>query len=185
MDGDAKKLNPKQQAFVAEYLIDLNASAAGVRAGYSASYARRVCSTWVGDFDNCAEKHIHIWHKVQQAKQNRVERTEIDSDYVLKRLVEIDEMDVLDILSDDGGLKPISEWPKTWRQFIGGFEIAELWEGRGDDKEQLGLLKKIKWPDKVKNLELIGKHVAVGAFANRIEISPAEQFADIIKRRKK
>ena len=40
------------------------------------------------------------------------------------------------------------------------------------------ILKKIKWPDKVKNLELIGKHVDVNAFKERLEVSGTVTIAD-------
>ncbi|CAM8022893.1 hypothetical protein MOMOMMO210B_20105 [Morganella morganii] len=43
-----------------------------------------------------------------------------------------------------------------------------MYEGRGDDREMVGLLKKIKWPDKVRNLELLGKHVHVQAFREQV-----------------
>ena len=38
-------------------------------------------------------------------------------------------------------------------------------------REQIGWLKKIKWPDKIKNLELLGKHIAVNAFKEKVELS--------------
>jgi phage terminase small subunit len=66
-------------------------------------------------------------------------------------------MDVADILNDDGSLRPVKEWPKVWRQYISGFEISEMFDGRGDERQMVGLLKKIKWPDKLKNLELLGQ----------------------------
>ena len=53
-----------------------------------------------------------------------------------------------------------------------------MFEGRGDEKELVGILKKIKWPDKVKNLELIGKHVDVNAFKERLEVSGTVTIAD-------
>ena len=90
------------------------------------------------------------------------EEAKVDASYVLKRLVEIDQMDVLDIMDDDGNVKPLRDWPKIWRQYISNIETISM-----DDGE--GWLKKIKWPDKVKNLELIGKHVSVGAFKDKIE----------------
>ena len=71
-------------------------------------------------------------------------------------------MDVLDIMDDDGNVKPLRDWPKIWRQYISNIETISM-----DDGE--GWLKKIKWPDKVKNLELLGKHVSVGAFKEKIE----------------
>ncbi|MFW8217264.1 terminase small subunit, partial [Klebsiella pneumoniae] len=40
------------------------------------------------------------------------------------------------------------------------------------------ILKKIKWPDKVKNLELIGKHVDVNAFKERMEVNVNVTIAD-------
>lgn len=97
------------------------------------------------------------------------EKCVIDASYVLKRLLEIDQMDVIDILEDDGSIKPIREWPKVWRQYLSGFELADMFEGKGDDKELVGILKKIKWPDKVKNLELLGKHLQVGAFVEKVD----------------
>ena len=99
------------------------------------------------------------------------EKFSVDAEYVLGRLVEIDQMDLLDILNDDGSLKFVTEWPKIWRNFISGIDLAELFEGRGDDRKMIGVMKKIKWPDKVKNLELLGKHVSVNAFREQVGIS--------------
>lgn len=90
------------------------------------------------------------------------EEAQVDATYVLKRLVEIDQMDVLDIMDENLNMKPLKEWPKIWRQYINNVESIELSDGEG-------WLKKIKWPDKVKNLELIGKHVSVGAFKEKVE----------------
>jgi len=72
-------------------------------------------------------------------------------------------MDVLDILLANGELKPISQWPKVWRTTLSGMDVTEM---AGD---AAGLLKKIKWPDKIKNLELLGKHVAVQAFREQVK----------------
>jgi len=96
---------------------------------------------------------------------------EVDARYVLRRLVEIDRMDVIDILEDTGDLKPIKDWPEVWRQFIQQFEVEEVFAGRGDERLNVGLLKKIKWPDKIRNLELLGKHVDVSAFKDNIGLT--------------
>ncbi|MNP67377.1 Terminase small subunit [compost metagenome] len=87
---------------------------------------------------------------------------------MLNRLTEIDQMDLLDILEDDMSIKPLSKWPKVWRQSLSGFDIAEMFEGAGKERDLVGLMKKIKWPDKVKNLELLGKHVNVNAFRENV-----------------
>ena len=149
-------LTPKQQRFVEEYLIDLNSTQSAIRAGYSAKTAAVIGA------ENLIKPNIA--KAIQEAQNKRTEQTQIDSAYVLKRLVEIDQMDVLDIMDDDGNVKPLRDWPKIWRQYISNIETISV-----DDGE--GWLKKIKWPDKVKNLELLGKHVSVGAFKDKIEHS--------------
>lgn len=180
------KLTNQQQRFVEEYLIDLNASDAAIRAGYKHRQCGRRLMT--------VEK---VLEAVQAAKAERSQRTQVNADYVLKRLVEIDQMDCLDILNDDGSVKPVRDWPQIWRQFVSGFDVAELFTGGGEDRELAGMLKKIKWPDKIKNLELIGKHVNVQAFRDKVEwsgpdggpipikaehsLSPDMVYADMIK----
>ena len=152
-------LTAKQQRFVAEYLVDLNATQAAIRAGYSERTAYSQGQRLL--------KNVEIDSAISAAGRDRVERAQITADYVLNRLVEIDQMDVADILEPNGGIKPVADWPKVWRQYISGMDLAELHEGYGDEREMVGLLKKIKWPDKVKNLELLGKHITVQAFKDQ------------------
>ena len=149
----AMKLTPKQRRFADGYLIDLNATQSAIRAGYSKKTARSI-----GD-ENLTKPDIKKY--LQASMKKRQERTETDADYVLNRLVDIDQMDLLDIMEEDGTLKDISQWPKVWRQFISGIDVLELFEGQGNERKKNGLMKKIKWPDKVKNLELIGKHLGM------------------------
>ncbi len=113
-------------------------------------------------------RNVEIQEPIQAKMKERHERTRIDADYMLKRLVQIDEMDPADILNDDGTLRPVKDWPKVWRQYISGFEVSEMFVGGGEERQLVGLLKKIKWPDKLKNLELPGKHSHVGAFSETI-----------------
>lgn len=144
----------RQIKFVEEYIKSLNATDAAIRAGYSEKTARSQGSRLLTNVD--------IQNAIQEAKAERQERTKIDADYVLRRLVEIDQMDVLDIMDDQMKIRPVNEWPKAWRQYVTNLENLELSDGEG-------CFKKIKWPDKIKNLELIGKHVSVGAFKDKVE----------------
>jgi len=153
-------LTAKQQAFVIEYLVDLNATQATIRAGYAKKGAKD--QAWQ------LMERPEISAAIKAAMEARNKRTQVDADYVLYRLTEIDQMDLLDILDDDMSIKPLSKWPKVWRQSLSGFDIAEMFEGAGKDRDLVGLMKKIKWPDKVKNLELLGKHVNVNAFRDQV-----------------
>ncbi|MDQ0019010.1 terminase small subunit [[Curtobacterium] plantarum] len=149
------KLTDKQELFAREYLKDLNATQAAIRAGYSVKSAQEQASRLLSN--------VMVQSRISGLKADRNEEVGIDAAYVLRRLVEIDQMDVLDILLPNGELKPIKEWPKTWRTTLSGMDVTEM---AGDDP---GFLKKIKWPDKVKNLELLGKHVTVQAFKENVK----------------
>jgi len=148
-------LTDKQEMFCREYLIDLNATQAAIRAGYSEKTAR------ASGCENLTKPDIQ--NRIAELKAERNEQVSVDAAYVLRRLIEIDEMDVLDILLANGELKPIKDWPKVWRTTLSGMDVTEM---AGDSA---GLLKKIKWPDKVKNLELLGKHVTVQAFKDNVK----------------
>ena len=150
------ELNQRQELFCREYIKDLNGTQAAIRAGYSQKTADRMAYELL--------KKPEIQAFVLQSKAERVDAVKVDANYVLKRLIEIDEMDVADILDDGGDFLPIKKWPKTWRTTLSGLDIAIINSG---DTESI--IKKIKWPDKVKNLELLGKHIGVGAFTEKVD----------------
>ncbi|EPJ4017660.1 TPA: terminase small subunit [Klebsiella pneumoniae] len=153
-------LTDKQEMFCREYLIDLNATQAAIRAGYSVKTANRIAAKLLSKVD--------IQNRIAELKSKRNEDVGIDADYVLRRLVEIDQMDVMDILNDDGSLKAISLWPRSWRTTLTGLDISTTIQNFDEESAET-ILKKIKWPDKVKNLELLGKHVRVQAFKEQVE----------------
>ena len=146
-----KKLTAKQEMFCQEYLIDLNATQAAIRAGYSTKTAKEQ------GYENFTKPHISS--RISALKAERSESVAINAKYVLNRLVEIDSLDVIDILDDSGCIKAIKLWPKSWRTSISGLDIQEM---LGNDI--MSVIKKIKWPDKLRNLELLGKHVDIKAW---------------------
>ncbi|WP_336747882.1 terminase small subunit [Pantoea vagans] len=158
------KLTDKQELFAREYLKDLNATQAAIRAGYSEkSAAAQGCENLIKP--NVAERIIEL-------KKERNDEVGIDASYVLRRLVEIDQMDAADILDDEGNMLPVSSWPKVWRTSLSGMDINRLkmaGKSDDDDSEFETTIQKIKWPDKVKNLELLGKHVTVQAFKENVK----------------
>ncbi|MBI9080422.1 MAG: terminase small subunit [Pseudodesulfovibrio sp.] len=70
------KLNAKQQVFVQEYLVDLNATQAAIRAGYSYQTARQQATRLLSN--------VYIQEVLEMAKKERQERTRISQDQVLK-----------------------------------------------------------------------------------------------------
>ncbi len=98
------KLTPKQLCFVDEYLIDLNATQAAVRAGYSKNSARQI-----GD-ENLSKPVIAA--AVAKAMQERSEATKIDSEWVLRQAVELHQRCMQEI-------RPARN-PKTGKQIYDG-----------------------------------------------------------------
>ena len=89
----AMSLTAKQQRFVDEYLIDLNATQAAIRAGYSAKTADVI------GYENLRKPQI--MEIIEQAMQKREKRTEITQDRVLEELA--------DIAFNDGGTQKTSD----------------------------------------------------------------------------
>ncbi|MCM7802355.1 terminase small subunit [Enterobacter kobei] len=163
-------LSVLKEAYCQEYIkCPENQTQAAINAGYSPNTAAKFAS------QNMRDERVQ--KRIAELMEERNKRMRVSADYVLMRLVEIDQMDVLDILNDDGSLKPIREWPKIWRTTLSGFDLSSTIMNMNEDSIET-ILKKIKWPDKVKNLELIGKHVDVNAFKERLEIDVRMTIAD-------
>jgi len=154
-------VTPKQQRFVEEYLIDLNATAAYRRAGYAAK-------------GNAAEvnaarllRNAQVQAAIVEAKAARSEETGINAAWVLKRLADEAFADLADLYDELGRVKPVKDWPLVWRQgLVAGVEVETIGEGAGH-------VTKIKISERIKRVELIGKHVDVQAFKEKLEVSAA------------
>lgn len=156
-------MTPKQQRFVEEYLIDLNATQAAIRAGYKEDSAGAV------GHENL--KKPEIAEAIAAAQQERSQRTKIDAAWVLRRLAGEAEADISELYQEDGQLKPVHQWPMVFRKgLVTGFEVVTEFVGSGEERRAV-TVRKVKLQDRTKTVELIGKHVDVGAFKERLEHS--------------
>lgn len=140
-------LTPKQKRFVAEYLIDLNATAAARRAGYSAKTADRIGPELLGK--TCVSEAI------QQAIQEREKRTEITQDMVLRETAKLAFFDIRKMFDNNGKPLDISRLDDDTAAALVGLDVQDIADPDGD---YVGYVKKYKMADKVKALELLGKH---------------------------
>jgi phage terminase small subunit len=91
-----KPLTVMQEAYAQEYVkCPENQTQAAINAGFSPKSAHVKASTMMRD--------ERIQKRIAELMEERNKRLRVSADYVLLRLVEIDQMDVLDILNDDGG----------------------------------------------------------------------------------
>lgn len=154
-------LGVKQARFVEEYLKDLNGTQAAIRAGYSPRTAESQGSRLL---NNAKVRRV-----VDEALERRASRVEVKSDDVLRELLRLSMTDIGQAFDEEGKLKKLHEMPEDVRRAIAGVEVEELFEGRGDSREHVGQVRKIKFWDKVKGLELLGKHLKL--FTDRVEHS--------------
>lgn len=167
-----KPLTAMQEAYAQEYTkCPENQTQAAINAGFSPKTAAVKASVMMRD--------ERIQKRIAELMEERNKRLRVSADYVLLRLVEMVQMDVSDILDDDGGIKPVSQWPKVWRTSLSAMDINRIRMAGKDGEDDIeSTLQKVKWPDKVKLLELIGKHVDVMAFKERMEVNVNVTIAD-------
>ncbi len=162
-----RKLTHKQILFAKEYLKDLNATQAAIRAGYSKKTAKQIAT------ENLSKPAIAA--AIQAGCKKRMEKVEVDADWVLQRLVEEAEADVADLYRDGGGLKPPHEWPMAWRKgLVAGVDVHFE---RGEDGEA-GTTTKVRLSDRIKRIERIGKHVDIQAFQDKLAVEGSMTLAE-------
>lgn len=156
-------LTPKQQAFVREYLIDLNASAAARRAGYSPKTAGRTGN------ENLQKPVIAT--AIQKAMSERAQRTNITADRVLHELSLLafsNMLDYLRVTPDGDAYVDLSDLTREQAAALTEVQVEDFVEGRGEDSRDVRRVK-VKVSDKKSALELLGKHLSL--FTDRVDVT--------------
>jgi phage terminase small subunit len=171
-----KKLSPKQARFVTEYLIDLNATQAAERAGYSKKTAGAIGA------ENL--KKPQIAEALADRQTKRFQKREITADWILDEIYKVAAFDVRRLYGPDGELLDIPKLDDDTAASVAGVEVNELFEGDGDQKHAYGLNKKIKLADKLRALEMLGRHKKL--FTDKTEATVDEgqmsELLDAIRR---
>lgn len=169
-----RPITPKQEQFCQEYLIDLNGKAAAIRAGYSEISAANI---------SCKTLDIPaVQDRINELMKKRSDKTEITSNTVLKEILLLAKSDISAAYDDNGNLLPIKEIPEDCRRAIAGIKVFEEFEGFGKDRTKIGEVREVKFWDKVKALELLGKHLKL--FTETIEIHDKSGLAERLNRAK-
>ena len=144
----------KQKRFVDEYLIDLNATQAAIRAGYSPNTAKDI------GCENLAKPNIRA--HIDKALAERSKRTGVTADRVVQELARIAFVNADDVIdADEGFIKDGASKDDTAAIQSVKVKIIPTREGEGVERE-------IKLADKIRALELLGKHM--GMFKDKLDI---------------
>jgi phage terminase small subunit len=155
----SQRLTPKQARFVTEYMIDLNATQAAIRAGYSAKRAD------AQGYENLRKPEIAA--AIARAQAARAERTGITAERVLQEIARLAFVDIRKAFLPDGSLKPITALDDDTAAALAGLQVDELWEWVDERRVQVGQTKKLKLWDKTANLTLLAKHLRL--LVDRVE----------------
>lgn len=150
-------LTEQEKIFVAEYQIDFDSKRAAAAAGY-----KRPMTT-----GRKLSKREDILSQVQRDVDARVEELSYTADNVLVDLLRVLNLDIADIIDNNGSVLEVQHWPEDWRKFVSTFEVTEL----STKTEVTGFLSKFKIPDKLRTLELIGRHVGVQAWKDNSNLN--------------
>lgn len=163
-----------EELFCLEYLKDLNATAAYQRARPDIGYntARTEGSKLLAKPN--IQQHIY------ELNEERKRAIKIDSEFVLNELYRIASTDVIGLFNDDGSIKPIQEIPEDLRRAVSSVEVLEYFEGYGEDREQVGIIKKIRLWSKDSSLDKLGKHLKL--FTEKRELSASKSLEEILSK---
>jgi phage terminase small subunit len=152
-------LTPKQQRFVAEYLVDLNATQAAVRAGYSRKTAKEQAYRL---FTN-----VHVQAAIQRLQTAKLQRAELTADRVLEEYRRLAFSNVQQLFTPDGSLIPLQELPPEVAAAIASCELVMKNATAGDGR--IDRVLKIRLWDKTRTLNDLARHFAL--LVDRIEVS--------------
>ncbi len=158
-------LTAKQAAFVREYLIDLNATQAAIRAGYSVKTAAEIGR------QNLIK--VEIAAHIAEAQANRAKRTEITQDRVLAELAKIGFADIKSYVAYKTALTKIGtdDNGEAIIDYAHVIDVRDSEEVDGAPISEITLKDgtlKFKLHDKVAALEKIGRHL--GMFNDKLTL---------------
>ena len=157
------RLTAKQKRFIEEYLVDLNATQAAIRAGYSPHTAKEIGS------ENLSKPHIRA--RVEKELAERSKRTGINQDRVIRELARIALVNPVDVINmDEATIKEMASADDT--AAILSVKVKKIPTEEGTITE-----REIRMADKIKALELLGKHL--GMFTDKFNIN-AEMAVKIV-----
>lgn len=152
----AQKLSPRQKRFADEFLVDLNATQAALRSGYSEKTAKSQGHRLLA--------HPGVAEYIGEAQAARAQRTRIDQDWVLSRLARIADSDIRRLFYGNELCRP-ADLDDDTASAIASIDVVTVPKGEGEVEH----VSKIKLWDKPRALEMIARHL--GMFKDRVEHS--------------
>jgi phage terminase small subunit len=158
MNGCQPLMNARQEAFCLEYLLDLNATSAAIRAGYSKKTAAQQGARLF--------RNVNVAARISFLKAERVQRTEVNIDRVVEELAKVGFASLRQMVEIDSAGQPQINLSNTPDDVLDALsevstETVIETEGSGEDRKSRPIRKtKVKLHDKIRALHLLAAHVS-------------------------
>ncbi len=143
------KLTPKQRMFVSEYLVDLNATQAAIRAGYSTRTANEQGARLLAKSG--------VQQAIQAKQEKRVAKLDISAERLDQEAARLALFDIRKLYRADGTLIPITELDEDTARAITGIETQII----GNEDDGYSTIRKYKTASKEKGLELLYRRLGL------------------------
>lgn len=161
-------MSPKQQRFIDEYLIDLNATQAAIRAGYSAKTAAAQASRLL--------TNVNIAKAISERQAERSIKTRMTAEQVLDAIAEIAQADIRGMFSPDGRLLLPEEWDDATAAAVAGLDVVTVNKGEG----VVEYVAKIKRADRLRALDMLARHHSL--YNDKLKVEVTDGLADRVRR---
>ncbi len=154
-------LNGKRLVFAREYLVDQNATAAAIRAGYSPRTAKQQGSRLLTKVD--------VQRFVRDGLARRVAKLELTTENLDKELAGVCFLDPARLVDPEtGAFLPLRAMPEDVRRVVRTVKVQELWAGKGPDRKQIGQVVEVKLEPKTEGLRLAYERLALVSLEIRL-----------------
>lgn len=169
-DENQPSLSVKQARFVAEYLIDLNATQAAIRAGYSEKTAKQQGARLLTNADVLAA--------VQAGQREIVGECQVCAERVVTELGRIGFSDLRRAFTDEGGLRNPAAWDDATAASISSIKVVTRKPPGGGEDAEVEYITEVKLWDKNSALEKLGKYF--GMFREQLDVNVSTDLAEAI-----
>lgn len=147
-------LTEKQEAFAQHYAKHGNLGEA-YRIAYPGSGGK-------ANWQRCEAlrllKNPDIALRVDMIRDSLARAGSMEVDELVARMTAIADFDSQQVFASDGSVRPMADWPEHARKIVTQFEVLEYFEGFGPNREQVGVIKKVKFASRERCLEMLGRY---------------------------
>jgi phage terminase small subunit len=159
------------EKFCQLYVVDLNSTNAAIGAGYKKCAATSQASRLL--------RNQKVQARIAELVKQQTDKLGVSAEWVIAELRRVAGCSAVDLFNDDGSLKPMNAWSAESRAAIVGLEFDEIFSGSGEQRVHVGTTRKVKFADKIRALELLGRYLAL--FRDKVEVTGLEGIVETLQ----